>query len=250
MPAVKANHWVATLNALLSMTPRFVLPAHFRWAMSCMAATSERGAKGLLRRAELGCLLKCANASAQLGPEAVKAGIVAAAESKEELEMPPWLRSFPTDDDGRQILFNTRLNTRQVAGLLLQLASSSPLIAKMFKQYAGNGPMSSGAWCAFVQAEQLGVAVDQRLADDASAEDAAMDLLQDRVSEVEIALGINQFASRLLCPQNNAVLGSMEASDALQEPLAHSWYVCSHAGVPLHIDMHHDCALSQVRLIT
>jgi hypothetical protein len=146
MPTAKANNWIATLNGLLSMIPRFVHPAHFRWAVSCMAATSERGAKGLLRRAELGSLLKCANASAQLGPEAVNTAIFAAAESTEDLELPPWLRSFPTDDYGRQVLFNTRLNTRQVAGLLFQLTTSSILIAKMFKQYAGNGPMSSDAW--------------------------------------------------------------------------------------------------------
>jgi len=112
--------------------------------------------------------------------------------------------------------------------LLFQLTTSSILIAKMFKQYAGNGPMSSDAWRAFIHAEQLGGAVDQSIANDASPEEAAMDLLQDRVSQVEIALGINQFASRLLCPQNNAVLGSLEASDESQNPLAHFWCASSH----------------------
>eukprot|EP00966_Prymnesium_polylepis_P114618 2648703-Prymnesium_polylepis.1 len=45
--------------------------AHWRWGLSCMAATSRKGATGRLRRSEVRSLLKQANASSVLKQDSI-----------------------------------------------------------------------------------------------------------------------------------------------------------------------------------
>eukprot|EP00966_Prymnesium_polylepis_P112344 2598681-Prymnesium_polylepis.1 len=57
----EATNWIAGLNMLLLMIPRSASPAHWRWTLSCIKATSTRGATGFLPRSNLRALLRVAN---------------------------------------------------------------------------------------------------------------------------------------------------------------------------------------------
>eukprot|EP00966_Prymnesium_polylepis_P176259 4080163-Prymnesium_polylepis.1 len=88
MPPVNAAAWVNGLQTLLDLVPRVGTPAHCRWALSCQAATSERGATGFIRRLDLQALLVCANASAHLGTAELDEAMRCVEESEQQLKLP------------------------------------------------------------------------------------------------------------------------------------------------------------------
>jgi len=46
MPRITAQKWVEGLQELLTIIPRTASPVHWRWSLSCMAATSKRSTSG------------------------------------------------------------------------------------------------------------------------------------------------------------------------------------------------------------
>jgi hypothetical protein len=108
----KSAIWEAGLQALRKTVRSGGSPGHWRWALSCMAATSERGATGLLRRSELWDLLRHANASARFIASALEQALQSSKES--ETHLPQWLQCDPARKGRHKDL----LNTKQLVGLL------------------------------------------------------------------------------------------------------------------------------------
>eukprot|EP00966_Prymnesium_polylepis_P079952 1852595-Prymnesium_polylepis.1 len=134
--------WVEGLEALLQTVPRYASPAHARWAVSCMAATSRGGAHGFLRRSEFRRLLKCANASARLGIDKLDEAV-------------EFVRGLVYSMNTASTATGQKLGTCQVTWVLLRLSTASPTIVELFSKYAGvNERMCQADWLAFMRTEQ------------------------------------------------------------------------------------------------
>ena len=126
-----------------------------------MEATSGRGASGWISRSEIRSVLKHANASAGLPTLTINTALQSAEESDRRL--PAYLRPHYAGGEGHgkggaSLIFNapgTLLNTRQVAGMLLRLSTSSPQISALFDRFATDGQMDLTGWLQFVSTEQV-----------------------------------------------------------------------------------------------
>jgi hypothetical protein len=159
------------------MVPSAALPAHCRWTLSCMAATSERGATGFLRRSELRSLLLRANAGSDVPSTEIDAALRSVEEDRERLAAPEWLTRGSSRYDserasgGREQSRRSdgedgprRLNAWQVMGLLLRLSLSSQEITSVFNRIAIDGEIDLEGWLTFVRTEQA--AIEQAIVDD------------------------------------------------------------------------------------
>jgi len=233
MPADKAPAWVDGVRALLQAIPPSVSPGHWRWALACMAATSDRGATGFLRRSELRSVLVRANASARLSVAEVEEPLRLA--KKEEQELPNWLVVPPEGSFRQGRSRNTKaselLNVHQVAGMLQRLSTTTKALTALFNKYAVDGRIGSAEWLRFVSDEQLrdgeaGV-VDELVESQLST---AKEHFESASSTGPAGLDALQFALQLLNSKNDAALPVREADAMhdLDEPLAHYWCATSH----------------------
>eukprot|EP00966_Prymnesium_polylepis_P298451 6896739-Prymnesium_polylepis.1 len=160
------------------------------------------------------------------------AGKLATFESNERIvDLPHWLRRA-TMSGGNA---NEVLGPQQVVWLLLELCTSSEKISQLHACRAVNGRLAMASWREFLGAEQLGCYVD----DEAAAAGLG---IGDHDEEAELqrsgteghsteGLTLQQFALKLLRPQNDAVSparGWLRRKDGLNEPFAHYWTASSH----------------------
>eukprot|EP00966_Prymnesium_polylepis_P150093 3467223-Prymnesium_polylepis.1 len=124
----KIHAWLMGMNTLRNTIPASGSPAHWRWAISCMSATSERGASGFLRHSEVRTLLRRANARPDENVAVVDEALRSTREYEQLLNLPHWLTQGPAGADQTK-----HLNARQVTGMLLRLCTSSQMIARMFR---------------------------------------------------------------------------------------------------------------------
>eukprot|EP00966_Prymnesium_polylepis_P193540 4485796-Prymnesium_polylepis.1 len=150
MPEDKALAWAASLDTLLKKAPRVASPAHWRWAISCVAATGRRGATGSLKHAELQTLLRCANSSTDIHSQLAQHALVAAEESEQHAGLLDWLRSAATHGNRHRLL-----GLREIAGLLLRLCAMSNRMTEEFNRYAIAGRLNLTGWLSFIRTEQL-----------------------------------------------------------------------------------------------
>jgi hypothetical protein len=187
MSADKAGVWSKGLNALLRLVPDSASPAHERWVLSCMAATSARGATGRLHRSELRSLLRRANASARISNVLIEEALESVEESEQQMELPQWLTVARLKHERAQQL----LDTRQVAGLLLRMCTSSKRITELFNTFASNGQIGIAEWRNFVRSEQVSM-VDGNLSDNEEAEVAKAQEVLARVGSMRAELHNDQ----------------------------------------------------------
>eukprot|EP00966_Prymnesium_polylepis_P169536 3920071-Prymnesium_polylepis.1 len=168
MLAAKAVAWAAGLRDLLKVVPRYAAPAHWRWSLSCMAATNRRGATGVLRRSNLRALLKRTNANASLGLDITLLDHLIASFQENEHQAQP---SFGRQEPGRSSFWRpsprrrnasflasdsqSLLTVQHITGLLVQLSTSSTVISDLFSQYAMHGRMVLHEWLEFTRVEQF-----------------------------------------------------------------------------------------------
>ena len=228
MPAEKLAAWSEGLNALLDVIPRRLPTATWRWAVSCMKATSERGATGFLDRTELQQLLVCAHASAQINQGTIAETLKLVDECATR-ELPPWLAGH-----GR------RLGILRVSELLHRLSTSSPRIAELFAKYADEERMDMDAWMTFVSSEQRqdgdnslapkvtgGKDGSQSLREEEALLSAKRMFADGTLKKNKIA--VMDFAVQLLNPQNDAVsLDLQPEMTGLDLPLTQYWNATSH----------------------
>jgi len=169
-----ANAWLHGMQSLVKMVPPCVMPAHVRWTQSCMAATSERGATGVLRRSEVRSMMRCTNSSDDTTEEALKSALQLVENSDKGLKVPGWLNAVHhREGHGRHEV----LSLRQVTGLLLMLGTSSPQITELFNKYSGGGQMEFADWLKFIRAEQLPIReITANAAEQSSKEDTQSEL--------------------------------------------------------------------------
>ena len=225
MPASKASAWAEGLRALREIIPRVASPAHWRWSCACMAATSDRGATGFLRLAELRSLLRCANASTSLSSAALQDALRTVQEH-EHLELPQWSLAARTGDDRRQKM----LNARHATGMLLRLSVLSLETTRLFDKYADGGQMTLANFSHFIEVEQLASREDGHVNGVCPEELAeAQRLFESTCSTLknESVLNSVQFALQVLAPHNTALL-TAAAEHELEQPLAHYWCATSH----------------------
>ena len=216
----RANLWVDGLKALLQLLPSFASPAHVRWVMTCMAATSASGKCGYLRRAELRRLMGRANtASSGVSVAAIEEAIRVGQRLEQQLELPTWLKSSAEAVNPSQYL-----GARQVTRLLVHMSTKSQVASELFNRHAVNGRMGSAGWEQFTRTEQLGPPHGYGQTDDQllGALDESSDLHADA------GLCAEQFVLRLLNPQNDAVAVDIGAEHDPLEPFAHYWTSASH----------------------
>jgi len=172
MLAAKSVAWAAGLRALLKTVLRIATPAHWRWSLSCMAATNRRGTTGVLRRSDLRALLRRANANPVLGLDtAALEGAVATFEENEVAgrSFGPKLSSA-VGSQGQGLL-----NVQQITGLLLQLSTESKMISGLFSRYEVGGRVPLAQWLEFTRAEQL-----ERCGDDNEVASSTGKVYQDQ----------------------------------------------------------------------
>eukprot|EP00966_Prymnesium_polylepis_P100005 2315555-Prymnesium_polylepis.1 len=145
MLRAKAVGWAEGLQELLDAIPRWASAAHWRWALSCMAATSIRGATGFVSRSELSAVLRCANARARL----TVTELSEAMQRVEDTEVfrrrhsvtPAEANAGARNGSRRQLL-----TLPQISQLLIEMASASPELAEVFSQYQIDGRVGLGGW--------------------------------------------------------------------------------------------------------
>eukprot|EP00966_Prymnesium_polylepis_P081244 1882303-Prymnesium_polylepis.1 len=212
-----------------------------------MAATSQRGATGVLRTSDLSMLLKCANGSPGIGPDLIAATLLSLEESEQRLNLDEWLSSATSKSvstsGGVGYLGAQTLNARQVSGLLLRLCTSSPRLDDLFDQYSFKACMGAEEWLSFYRETQL------------SADDSTAGCIEDEMSKAQLTFETAiactklarpenlaaalqdahssnhtfdrfQFAQQLLCPGNDVV--PPQRDSCKDRPLAHYWTACSH----------------------
>jgi len=253
MPGDKAAAWCRGLRKLLSMVPRLASPAHSRWALSCMAATSARGRTGFLRRSELLGLLRCANQHLSGGEiNEVHRVAQSVVDEEEQLGVPQWLRPSWGGDQPKAI------TARHIVEVLLRSCTASQDIERLYRSFAPDGKLSLNSWLDFVRKEQLQVAashdtsstpsteqsgqqaVQRLLAFAAATEQGAAELAlaEEQFEQAdamcgtqhsESALSVLSFSLQLLGPHNNAVGCSRDKNVAdCRDPIPWYWTPASH----------------------
>lgn len=236
MPHAEAKTWVEGLRALEKFIRSSCSPSFWRWAHSCMAATSERGARGFLHQSEVRSLLRCANADSLLTDHWLNNALDDIVNHANSL--PPWLRLRSQSNVNKLKLLNAPMITQ----LLLRLSTDSHAIAELFNTYAVSEKMTLDEWTSFVRNEQLGIAgQDMPDASDAKLDEENDVEFQTAVNCYKAAaaadysassgLNVSQFALLLIYNlENEAVVpipkGRPRAE--LPYPLAHYWTASSH----------------------
>ena len=251
----KAVAWAQGLQVLLESEPDIASLPHWRWVLSCMAATSRRGAAGYLCSAELRSLLTLANASPHIGATDLKKAV----QQSELLELPAWLlpptagssRSTSRHSGGARPPANQKmLNVRQVTHVLLQLCVLSREITELFERHAINCRMPLAQWLTFIRSEQLatGKGEDEYRSpssanDFSEADEAELAMAPQQFEQAtsgldlrtERALDPLNFGLHLLSPSNDAVAPARDATATsslhtpdVQGPLACMWTATSH----------------------
>jgi hypothetical protein len=241
----ESTNWIEGLQTLLRMVPHYASPIHWRWTLSCMAASIERGAKGatgFLHRTELKSLLRRANASTRTSTFAIDAVLKAVDESEARLQLPPWLKADPAAH-GHQ--HEAILNARQVTGLLLRLCTASQVISDLFDCHSVDGRFGLTNWLNFVRVNQLVPSDGNKSEAGAlppSEKEAAAELIRATRSfehavksggddlSTEQGFSPLQFALQLLDSHNNVVAPARatQNTEDLGERLTHYWTTCSH----------------------
>jgi len=246
-----ATEWVECLKTLRKL-PWCGSSAHWFWAVSCMAATSERGAKGFLRRSELGGFLLHANTSSHPSTAELDKALQAVRESERQLELPQWLTAARSSESESKTL----LDKRRAADLLIHLGTTSQRITELFHRYSAGGRMSMAEWLSFVRTEQRALpdrdltgvpqgaeSVDtgspapqgeeltgEELSAEIHGERQRFERMLQRDDDPDATLSLPQFALQLLCAENRAITPARgaETTDDLHKPLAHYWNATSH----------------------
>ena len=241
MPDDEASKWAGGIRTILQMIPRIATPAHSRWALLCMAATSARGATGQLRCSELPFLLRRANLSLSSRWRApVLMDAFTRVEEREQQLQLPWLSGAQSSPPPVSLSTDhkQRLGARRVTQLLLELCTSSQAITRLFDLYADDGRVCSAGWSRFVRTEQI--APEGSGGDDAyqrTDRQAEVARSQDHFQRSIETGGVQSRAHQGLCrlqlalllldPENDAVVPPRDGDDRLQ-PLSHYWTACSH----------------------
>ena len=227
----KGSSWSEGLQTLLDAVPRQGVPAHWRWALSCMAATSRRGATGFLRQGELATLLTCAN-SIGVSAAALETALQSV-NSAQQQEAPPWLRTRADENQRMQLL-----GPQSIVGVLLRLCMSSQHISELYRRYTDrSGLINSDRWLEFQRCEQLAPHSEQ--GELRNSQDDEMEIARESFRQAfaggkelppEAGLGIVQFALQLLSPNNDAVANAQGADEMSkwEQPFAHYWTAASH----------------------
>ena len=234
MARQEATFWVDGLQLLLKTIPAPATPAHWRWALCCMAATGREGATGILRRSKLRSLMICANSSLVISVNDLESAVQAVDDHKKHADLPQWLRSALAYETQQRGL----LSALQISELLLALCTSSAKIDELFERFSVCGTMSPARWLEFVRAEQLPVS-GHREPRSSCLTSAGIDLGDDEEEltrwkrrwqrstsdELDDRLEMNRlkFAMHLLDRKDNNVLDhtqSPSARDDLNAPLA------------------------------
>ena len=255
MSVQKANQWLHGLKSLLRSIPRVASPAHSRWALSCMAATSKRGATGVLRRKEFRFMLKRANASqAKFSADTLQEALAAFDKGQEHLPFPECLKEANRNARERHVLA-----VQDVTGLLVHFSTSSRTISELFGRHAVDGGIGQSEWLDFVHTEQLASKASEDVASSSAHVDDEGEVTRqlqafNRAVEVSLLgqdgkLSLMQFALQLLGAQNDAITPvlapstveysepatpqrksafSRSAKEGLEHPLSHYWTACSH----------------------
>jgi hypothetical protein len=240
----RASKWKDGINEILKQMPRLASPAHWRWSLSCMAATSRLGATGFLRQNELRSLLRRANATARLRTDDIEMAIKATDMDEKQLALPVWLRAMPVGGGHRHVC----LDTRRTTGLLLRLAASSRTATSLFAIHCGsssNQSMKLADWLSFVRVEQLASSneAEQRapqfdperhMVDDDELSQAEQRFAKPQrsssdASPPDLALSALDFTLQLLSPENDAQApAARKDRNDLHEPFALYWTPASH----------------------
>ena len=208
-----------------------------------MAATSQRGATGYLRFAEMRGLLRHANASTQLRPEFLEETLRAVEETRSNRGL------FETRAAAGGNLRN-RWGAYEITELLLRLCISSKDIEQLFNTYGSDGRMAMTGWLTFHSTEQSAssatvfqgdvaeFASQQRSGGAHSNEESAIlkrrfeeaVTLHSDALEVDAGLSVKQFALQLLNHKDNSLLspGLVTTETDWAEPFAHYWTAASH----------------------
>jgi len=228
-----ASVWLEALQLMMKMIPRTISPAFSRWAASCMAATSTRGAGGALRYAELGSILRCANASDTLNSDQLDEALRNYHEQIEQsLDIPQWLESVSAGTPARRML-----GTREVTGLLLLLCSPSQHIEDVFERYGADGFMGPAEWIQFHRAEQHNQNGEPEGDDPVAMSCATPSPCIRMPSSLQLSeqghsskLTKLQFALQMLHPRNDATTPAEEVKKTAEVdlPLAQFWIASSH----------------------
>ena len=235
----QAERWCEGLRAFHKMVPAIASPTHYRWALSCMAATSERGATGFLLRGELLALVVRANGSIRLSLDALDEAIRSVEETEQLLERPQWLKPSPVrEQDPNKMMFGTRL----ITGVLTKLCTSSDEITTLFDSNSNQQQFGIAEWLAFVGEEQLPKRNSQGKSDfvgGPECDEEELLMAQQQFDDISTAklrgdkqIDHLQFALLLLAPQNDAVtkahVWGAEPNGLKLQPLSHYWTSCSH----------------------
>jgi hypothetical protein len=265
LPAQQALEWAGSLKLLFEKMPQFASPGLWRWSLSCMAATSKRGATGLLLRAELRWLIRCANGNSSIGHSKLEEALRASDASVLKLVRNSQARN--ADKQKAKRLLGGRghrpaqrlLSAPEVTGLLVHLCTESPTIAALFDRHAVDEQMRAEQWLRFYHAEQLNSQLVSKpdwapdgstVLDEEGREELRGELTRaqrqmkfgstssgvegDMPERDEGWLGPQKFALLVLDPQNDVVMPARKRSARdstiadLGEPLTHYWIACSH----------------------
>jgi len=219
MPEQKACEWGSALERILQTMPRVASPAHWRWALTCMAATSELGATGFIRRSDIQMLLKRANS----GSTTIQNALNIVEDCKHQLDTSMWKLDHTT---------NT-LGCWEVVQLLLRLSNLSSAIRELFTRYSPDGRMSLNMWIELVRNEQIDACataddklVKQELVDDSEELSAARSRFNRALETGKPDLDVLRFSLLLLDPANAAAPTGHHEDHS--QPLASYWVSCSH----------------------
>ena len=250
----RTSRWFAGLQELLKSAPRSASPAHWRWALSCMRAASERGTKGFLRQSELKLLLRCANASP--GEDTYKEALKLLEEGIGQFGLSKW-GELPSSRSSAERLTrmslrarHTLLDAQQLAVLLFRLSISSQTITDVFAKYASSQTkraLGFTQWLSFVHSEQLAslngddpnenvtwlssdLAQQWEIGRAKSHFERATADINPHMMVAAKGLELHQLAFVLLSSENNAISPARAPYevDGVDAPLAHCWTACSH----------------------
>eukprot|EP00966_Prymnesium_polylepis_P182897 4237892-Prymnesium_polylepis.1 len=125
-----ATIWEGLLRSRVQLLRHVASPAHWRWALSCMAAAVGKPGKPApvsMSNSALPSLLLCANTRPH--------------------QISEWVKELVH-------VSGQRLTSQQIMNLLLRLSVATPRMEALFNRYA-DGQMSVNEWLTFIQTEQI-----------------------------------------------------------------------------------------------
>ena len=253
MDGIKVVGWLRALTKLRTTFPDSAPPAYWRWTLSCMAATSKRGARGHLSHSDLRVFLRCANASGRLTVNFLDNTLKEITESDQRLGL-LWGAKRPSPAQKQS------LTTRQATGLLMRLCTSSSAITDLFDRFGVGGRIGTEEYLQFVHEEQMQLSDGRDREDGTSCSNIpwttslssspsdlnpadrfelmsaerwfqrALEKTGNGEHGDRVGLDQLQFALQLLSPHNDVVdpTKAPAATETFLKPLAHYWTACSH----------------------